>query len=184
MTKRVLFVQGAGSEGSHQVDAHLVESLREHLGSGYSVRYPKLPNEAKPDLETWKRIIVDEVAAMGDHGFLVGHSIGASVAMKALADGEVGRTLAGMFLIAAPFWHDDKVWRWDEARLPEDLAARVPRELPLFLYQGREDEVVPSAHLAMYAHALPHAIVRRLGGRDHQLSNDLTEVARDLRSLG
>jgi hypothetical protein len=35
----------------------------------------------------------------------------------------------------------------------------------------------------MYARAFPRAVVRRLGGRDHPLDDDLTEVARDIRRL-
>jgi hypothetical protein len=36
----------------------------------------------------------------------------------------------------------------------------------------------------MYAKALPDAVVRRLPGRNHQLDGDMTEVARDIASLG
>jgi hypothetical protein len=37
--------------------------------------------------------------------------------------------------------------------------------------------------LELYAKLIPRAVVRRLAGRDHQLGNDLSEVARDIRSL-
>jgi hypothetical protein len=36
---------------------------------------------------------------------------------------------------------------------------------------------------SFYAAAIPGAHVRRLPGRDHQLNNDLAEVARDIREL-
>jgi hypothetical protein len=35
----------------------------------------------------------------------------------------------------------------------------------------------------LYAEAIPYARVRRLANRDHQLNNDLTEVASDIRKL-
>ena len=35
----------------------------------------------------------------------------------------------------------------------------------------------------LYARALPQATVYVLPGRDHQLNNDLSEVARDIRSF-
>jgi pimeloyl-ACP methyl ester carboxylesterase len=89
-----------------------------------------------------------------------------------------------VFLLAAPFWHDDEFWRWKEVELPDDAAARIPDGVPVFLYHGRQDEVVPFSHVEMYARALPQATVRRLDGRNHQLDDDLTEVARDIMLLG
>jgi predicted alpha/beta hydrolase family esterase len=140
-----------------------------------------MPNEANPDYEVWKGHILEELARMGEGAVLVGHSIGASVAIKLVADGALPRFVAGVFLASTPFWHDHEVWRWKEVELPSDAAARLPRGVPLFLYHGREDEVVPSSHVDMYAKVLPGAVVRRLSGRDHQLNNDLTEVAGDIR---
>jgi hypothetical protein len=67
--------------------------------------------------------------------------------------------------------------------LPKNVAATLPRGLPVFLYHGREDEIVPCSHLELYAQALPQAIVRALDGRNHQLNDDLTEVADDIKRL-
>jgi hypothetical protein len=182
MTRQVLFVHGAGG-GAYAEDEKLVESLREKLGSGYTVRYPMMPNEADPDYSVWKHAISRELALMGDDAILVGHSIGGSVIIKVLADGDVGQSIAGVFLVAAPFWHDHEVWRWKEVALPKDAADLLPRRTPVFLYHGRADEVVPFSHVEMYARALPRAIVRRLDDRNHQLNDDLTELAEDISRL-
>ena len=180
--EQVLFVHGAG-EGAHAADAKLVASLREQLGSGYEVRYPLMPNESDPDCATWQQCISSELAIIGDDALLVGHSIGASVLIKFLADGDFKHSVAGVFPIATPFWHDHEVWRWKEAELPKDVADRLPRDLPVFLYHGREDEVVPFSHLAMYAKALAHATIRALDGRNHQVNDDLSEVADDIKRV-
>jgi pimeloyl-ACP methyl ester carboxylesterase len=105
------------------------------------------------------------------------------VVIKVLADGDLKQSIAGVFLIATPFWHDHEVWRWKEVELPKDAAALLRIEVPVFLYHGRADEVVPFSHLEMYAKALPRAIVRPLESRNHQLNDDLTEVAHDIRNL-
>ena len=180
--KQVLFVHGGGG-GAHAEDAKLVASLREQLRSGYAVRYPLMPNEDDPNYAAWKQCIAEELANIGDNALLVGHSVGASVLIKALADGGFEQSIAGVFLIAPPFLHDDEVWRWQEAEWPKDVADRLPRGLPVFLYHGREDEVVPFSHQAMYAKALPHATVRALEGRNHQVNDDLTEVADDIKRV-
>jgi len=183
MAKQVLFVQG-GAEGAYKDDARLAESLRSNLGPNYQVRYPAMPNEADPDYQSWKRSILRGVQEMGEGAILVGHSIGASILIRMLADRVPRPSIAGVFLIAGPFWHDHEFWRWDEVALPDDAADHYPRDVPLFLYHGDEDEVVPVSHLDMYAKALPDAVVRRLPGRNHQLNGDMTEVARDIASLG
>lgn len=87
MKRQVLFVQGGG-EGAHREDAKLVASLKRELGADYEVRYPKMPNEAAPDYPPWKERLANELAAMGDGAILVGHSLGASILAKFLADSE------------------------------------------------------------------------------------------------
>ena len=73
------------------------------------------------------------------------------------------------------------LWTIEEIE-PAGLAARLPR-VPIFLYHGSADAIVPVAHVELYAEAIPGAHVRRLDGRDHQLNDDLADVARELRAL-
>ena len=68
-------------------------------------------------------------------------------------------------------------------RSTTDLALAIDDAVPLTLYQGTRDDVVPVSHIGMLAKAFPRARVRRLEGRDHQLDNDLSEVARDIKRL-
>jgi uncharacterized protein len=180
MARQVLFIQGAG-DGAHRADAALAERLRIELGPGYGIRYPAMPNEDDPDLAAWKEVIADEVAQMGEDAVLVAHSAGAASLVLFLANNRLERKIGGVFLIAAPFFGEGG-WQVDGLTWPEDLDRRFP-DAPVFLYQGSEDAIVPIAHLDLCARALPGSAVRRLSGRDHQLNNDMTEVARDMRDL-
>lgn len=45
---------------------------------------------------------------------------------------------------------------------------------------ARTISFVPVSHVDMYANIIPQASVRRLAGRDHQLNEDLSEVASDI----
>jgi uncharacterized protein len=182
MPNEVLFVQGGGA-GAYAADAKLAESLQTKLGSNYRVRYPAMPNEEEADYRTWKRVIVEEARRMGDDAILCGHSIGASVLIKVLTERGPKPSLAGAFLVAGPFWHEHKVWRWEEAALSDDAGEHYPPGAALFFYHGGDDEVVPVAHLDMYAKAFPKAIFQRLPGRNHQINDDMGEVARDIQSL-
>ena len=60
---------------------------------------------------------------------------------------------------------------------------REARTDPAIFYHGRDDEVVPYSHVEMYAEMFPRAIVRCLSGRNHQLNDDLSEAALDIKVL-
>ena len=180
--RQVLFVQGGG-EGVHdRWDDKLVDSLREELGPAYEIRYPVMPNEADPQYSAWKPVLQRELAALAPGAIVVGHSVGATILVNLLAEWTPPVDLGAICLIAAPFIGAGG-WESDEIEPRPDLAARLPREVPIFLYHGRTDDTVPFAHVELYARAVPRARVRRLEGRDHQLDNRLSEVATDIRGL-
>lgn len=185
MKKHVLFIQGAG-QGAYKEDEKLVASLRRSLGTLYEVHYPAMKNEDDPSYETWVRQIKEELATLNDAVIFVGHSLGASILIKYFSDTEITETVRGIFLIAAPFWGNDGGWTYEgyEALvLPHESASKLPEDVPIFLYHSRDDEIVPFAHLSLYAKKLPRASVCELDGRGHQLNNDSSEVANDVKKL-
>ena len=181
MKKSVLFIQGGG-EGAYEADGKLAASLRVALGAEYHVVYPRMPNEDAPDYAAWRGQISTSLAAFDGTVILVGHSLGASLLLKYLAEEHVRDTIIGVFLLAPPYWGAED-WEVDEYALPENAASRFPKGLPMFFYHSRDDEWVPFAHLAMYAKKLPQATIREFDGRGHQFNNDLSEVAADITSL-
>jgi predicted alpha/beta hydrolase family esterase len=180
--RQVLFVQGGG-EGVHdQWDNQLVDSLSAELGHAYEMRYPVMPNEADPKYATWKLALQREFSTL-DHGAIViGHSIGGTILIHALAERTPQSSLGAICLIAAPFIGTGG-WKSDEIEPRPDLAARLPPDVPIFFYHGRDDDTVPFAHVELYARVVPRAHVRRLADRDHQLNNRLAEIATDIRRL-
>lgn len=177
-----LFIQGAG-QGAHAADEKLVANLGQTLGPEYAIHYPAMPHEDDADYPLWKVRIASELTAMQDPVLLLGHSVGASMLLKYLSEIEVERTIAGIFLLATPFWGGDG-WRYEgfaRLALQEGFAAKLPAGAPIFLYHSRDDEIVPFAHLELYARSLPQATIRALDGRRHQLNDDLSEVAEDIR---
>jgi predicted alpha/beta hydrolase family esterase len=181
MPRQVLFIQGGG-KGAHVIDAKLAESLQHALGTAYQLRYPAMPDEDAPSYANWKSRITDELDSLGDGIVLVGHSMGAALLINALAEEDSKRSIAGIFLIAAPFVGSGG-WKSEDFTPPNDLGGQLPRGVPIYLYHGRADETVPIAHVDLYARAIPQATIRRLDGRDHQLGNDAAVVADDIRSL-
>ena len=180
MTRRVLFVQGGGAGAHDQWDDKLVASLERALGRPFDVRYPRMPDEDDPRFGAWSAILQREIAALDADAFLVGHSVGGTILIHMLAEHpELLDRIAGVYLIAAPFVGDGG-WPSDDIEAKPNLGARLPRDVAVFLYHGDADETVPVAHLDLYARAITRARARVLPGRDHQLNNDLSEVARDI----
>jgi predicted alpha/beta hydrolase family esterase len=181
MKKRVLFVHGGG-EGAYEEDKRMAENLRDALGAAYDVRCPKMPNEDRPEYEAWKGQIAQELAALDGAVILVGHSLGASILLKYLSEENVEEPVAGLFLIAPPYWGAED-WEVSEYELRDDFSSKLPWDLPVFFYHSRDDEWVPFAHLALYAEKLPQATTHEFDGRGHQLNDDMSEIARDIRRL-
>ena len=178
----ILFVQGAGERVHDEWDIELVESLRRELGPRYTVRYPLMPNEADPTFATWRPALENEFASLPNGAIVMGHSVGGTMAINVLAESAPKIALGAIVLIAASFIGKGG-WTSDEIEPLTDLDERLPAAVPIFLYHGEDDTVIPVAHLERYAQAIPRAHVRRLAGRDHQLNNNLSEVASDIRTL-
>ena len=181
MRKPVLFIHGGG-EGAYEEDRKLALSLQDALGSAYDVQVPKMPNEDRPVYEAWRERITKELDALEGEVILVGHSLGASVLLKYLSEEEVEKPVAGLFLVASPYWGAED-WEVDEYALREDFASKIPKEMLVFLCHSRDDEVVPFAHAALYAEKLPRATVQEFDDRGNQFDDDLSEVARDIGRL-
>ena len=176
----VLFVQGA-SEGAYAFDAKLAASLASRLGANYKVHYPRMPGEEEPDYAVWEAAFSKELAGLGTTALvLVGHSLGASFVLRYVALNDLEPRPLGVFLAAAPFI-GQRGWRGAGFSLPTH-SERLG-QMRLFFFQGGADEVVPAEHVVLFKQTLPLATVKVLPGRDHQLNNDLSEIAAEIRRL-
>ena len=178
--RQILFIQGGG-DAAYAEDQKLADSLQRALGDDYKVHYPPMPNADNPSYAAWKETMQQTVTQFSGESIYVGHSFGASLVLKALAEGALASP-KGLFLLAAPYWGGQD-WDVSDYELSEHFADALPSELPIFLYHSRDDQWVPFAHLARYAEKLPQATVREFADRGHQFHNDLSEVAQDIREL-
>jgi pimeloyl-ACP methyl ester carboxylesterase len=176
MNRQILFIQGGGQGVHDEWDNQLVDSLRRELGHAYEIHYPRMPNEADPKYATWKSAIESALGTLQSGGVLVGHSIGATVLFGVLAERSQVGEFGAIVSLSAPFVGDGG-WSSDDLHFPPDLGERLPEGVPVHFYHGLDDQEVPVSHVDLYARAVPRARVERLPGRDHQLNNDLREIA-------
>jgi uncharacterized protein len=153
--------------------------LGDALGPEYHVQAPRMPQPTNPRYQNWARriaqLIDDEASPV-----LVGHSLGASVLLKYLAEAAPRPSFAGLFLIATPVWGSD----FPEFALSPDFESRLHDASPIYLYHSRDDPEIPFEHLERYSRALPQAIVRPLDGRGHEFNQkQFPELVADILGL-
>jgi hypothetical protein len=96
--------------------------------------------------------------------------------LKVLTELRPAPKLGAVVLVAAPFVGDGG-WPADDLEFPRDWGAALPSGVEIHFVHGLDDDIAPPSHVDLYARAVPHATIRRLAGRDHQLNSDLSEVA-------
>ena len=181
MSNNILFIQGGG-EGGYEADKALVASLQKALGKGYEINYPEiLPDESAPDFG-WTQQIGKKISETRSDIILVGHSFGASMILKYLSESYVDKKIEGVFLVATPFWEGNEDWQTG-LKLQADFADKLPGGVPVFFYHCHDDKEIPFTHLVHYKQKLPQATFREIKSGGHQLNDDLTLVAKDIKSL-
>jgi serine hydrolase len=182
MKKQMLFIHSGGAQGPHQGSDDLVACLKAGLNDRYELIYPKMPDPEFPDYEQWKETVKEELKAMKHKVILIGHSLGGSVLLKYLSEESCEKSIAGLFLIAPPYW-GKRNWQADEYVLRKDFYTTLPTIARIFLYHSRNDKVVPLSHLEHYVKKIPHATCRVLKARGHLFSAGLPELVKDIMNL-
>ena len=145
MKRQVLFVQGGGENVHADWDAKLVESLRSELGPNYDIHYPRMPDQEDPKYVAWKATLEKELAALDDGAILVGHSIGGTILINALAKHSPERELGAIILVAAPFVGEGG-WDSHDWKPQRELVEKLPSGVPIFLFHGLADDTAPPTH--------------------------------------
>jgi predicted alpha/beta hydrolase family esterase len=178
MAQPVLVVHGAGEPRKRGGKVYWEPLLGPALGRKYRVIAPRMPKPEEPSYQAWSSRIE---ALLKEHAspILVGHSLGASIILKYLAEAEHRPKLTGLFLAATPWWGSD----FPEFALPKDSGERLRDLSPLYLYQSKDDPEIPLAHLDKYRRLLPQATVRLLDGRGHEFNqSEFPELVADIQA--
>jgi predicted alpha/beta hydrolase family esterase len=163
--KNVLFIHSSGPQSETEGSGPLVAALRAGLGADTRLAAPIMPKPDEPDGAAWEAALGDHIRNQQAPLVLVGHSLGASVMFKYLADHGMPSGLAGVISIAAPFCG---MQDWErEWRLPEGFEARLADLPRVALYHSRDDDEIPVSHVDRYAEAMPNALVHKVDGRGH-----------------
>ncbi len=90
--------------------------------------------------------------------------------------------MGAIFLIAAPFVGEGG-WPGEDGLPQQEIGWKLPQGVTIYLFQGLADTTVPPSHAKLYARAIPQAHLCHLPDRDHQLNDDLREIAEAIKAL-
>ena len=179
---QVLFIHSAGLQSLSEGSGSLVAHLQRSLGEQYNVLHPKMPEPENPRYEQWRDQLEVELSSLENDAILVGHSLGASVLLKYLSETANRKSIAGLFLVAAPFWGDGD-WEIDEFTLQNNFPSTLTDIPVVFMYHSRDDGWVPFKHLLLYAEKFPDATIRMLEGDQHEFFDGLPKLVADIKEV-
>src|SRR5699024_333641 len=125
----------------------LLARLRTELPEA-QIAAPALPTPEDPDSAAWEEAVRTEIARQEGPVVVVGHSLGGSMALRALAQGDSSwpDAVRGVVTIAAPCWDArDRDWPVVEFGLPPEVVGPLA-PVEVLLLHGTADEVVLPEH--------------------------------------
>jgi predicted alpha/beta hydrolase family esterase len=142
-----------------------------------------MPNKYFAHYEEWKIWFEKHVPYLSDDLVLIGHSMGGIFLAKYLSENNFPRRIKATFLVAAPFDDEDAEDTVGDFALSGSLANFKKQAGKIFLYQSKDDTVVPYADLLKYKKELPGVVERVFEDRGHFTQEELPEIVEDIRSL-
>ena len=98
---------------------------------------------------------------LNDGAVVVGHSVGGTIMIDAIAQQPPAHEFSAIVLISALFVGEGG-WPGDEFRLPSDLGVRLPQGVRVHVFHALDDKTAPPSHADLYARAIPQAQVHQL----------------------
>ena len=159
------------------------DSLRQDLGSRFDVLLPKMPNPMNAKYDEWK-ILFKKIASLLDNNvILIGHSLGAIFLVKYLSENKFPKKILATLLVSPPYDDEGMEESLGDFVLPKSLNKLNNQGGKIFIYQSKDDKVVPYSHLEKYKKALPDAIIREFKKRGHFDQPKFPELIKDIRGL-
>ena len=158
------------------------ESLGRMLGDEYQVLAPRMPNGQNARYSEWKIWFERIVPLLDEPVILIGHSMGGIFLVKFLSENVMPKKITATFLVAAPYNAEVGESLVDFA-LTRDLTKFNEQGGKIFLYQSKDDPVVPFSHVEKYHKELPNAALRIFEDRQHFNQPELPELVENIKGL-
>lgn len=183
MKVNVLIIHGAGQRAYKVMKDRWLPYVQKSLGPRYEVTLPEMPMPQFPQYNLWKGSIKKCLTKMKGPLILIGHSLGGTVLIKYLTEEAVKNQIIGLYLIASPYFSENKGWNYQDFYLHKN-PDQLLNQFPVYSYHSTDDLIVPVSHQGFIAERLPQAVVRTLKGHGHEYNQkEFKEIIEDIKQL-
>jgi len=158
------------------------KTLGEKLGENYDVLLPQMPNNYFAQFSEWKIIFEKIVHLLDDGVILIGTSLGGIFLAKYLSENNFPKTIKAIFLLAPPYSTRADSPLGDFI-LTNDLSQLAQKSDRIFIYQSKDDQVVPFSDCEKYMKLLSNAKLKVFTDRGHFRLKEFPEIIEDLKLI-
>ncbi len=158
-------------------------NLGRAMRKNYEVILPDMPNKINAKYSEWKIWFEKFLPYIKPRSIFVGHSLGGIFLVKYLAENKFPKKITGVFLVAAPYDDKDSEYSLADFALPKSLSKFEKQAGKIFIYQSKDDPVVPFADFKKYRKNLKGAVGRTFANRGHFNQETFPELVKDIKSL-
>ena len=156
--------------------------LQDDLGQEYLVIQPTMPNKYNAQYIAWKMWFEKIFPFLHDGLILIGSSLGGTFLAKYLSENKMPVSIAKLFLLAAPFDMGEIGYDRGDFIPPEDYSLLVDQCKEVYLYQSKDDRVVPYSEVEKFQEVLPGAVARIFEDKGHLNVKEFPELVADISS--
>ncbi|MFA6130840.1 MAG: alpha/beta fold hydrolase [Patescibacteria group bacterium] len=160
---RFVLIHGFKASSASNFWPWLRDELRKR---GHEVISPDLPDPEHPDPEVWIKTLLDEVGSIDDKTIVVGHSLGAAMALRFLEAAEARSTPKGCLLISPPWMISREEFRgFFLSELDFDVI--MWKAAHFVILHAKDDPVIPFDHAKKYQSVLHGELIEGEVGDGH-----------------
>lgn len=158
------------------------EDLPKDLGPGFEVMHVSMPNRENAKYKEWEIWFNKLVPHLRDNVMILGHSLGGIFLAKYLAKNRFPKKIRAIFLMASPFKEHGKDDDLGDFKLPKDLSL-INQAEHIFLYQSKDDFIVPYKDVFGYKKALPKAELCFFLNKGHFIQKRFPEFIKNVKRV-
>lgn len=159
------------------------DTLGDKLGKNFEVLLPRMPNGTNARYKEWKIWFERITPFFKKDTILIGHSLGGIFLAKYLSENTISKTIKAVILVAAPYDDTDSEESLTDFILPSSLKKFSEQVGLIYLFQSKDDPVVPFKQYKKYKKALPDAKPVILDNREHFNQDTFPEIIELIKKL-
>lgn len=199
MKKQVIHIHGGGTFDTYEEYLeHLRNSkfnpfyekikkwkhtLEEDLEDDFEVLAPIMPNKQNAKYLEWKIWFEKAIPFIEDNVVIIGHSLGGIFIAKYLSENYFPKKILAIYIIAAPYDDSGADYSLADFVLPQSLSLLEKNGGKIFLYQSKDDSIVPFVNVEKYAKELPDAKKMIFENKDHFTQEEFPELIESIKQL-